>query len=161
MTPRLETIAGKKLVGQRLTMSLAANRTGELWRGFVPRQAEISRRLGLSRYSLQWYGPDYFRDFSSAAEFEKWAAVEVTDFDAVPAGLEALLLPAGLYAVFAHRGGPRTGDGVFQYIFNAWLPASGYQLDNRPHFELLGDKYRNDDPSSEEEIWIPVKPKQP
>jgi len=24
----------------------------------------------------------------------------------------------------------------------------------------LGDKYKNNDPNSEEEIWIPIKPKQ-
>jgi AraC family transcriptional regulator len=45
----------------------------------------------------------------------------------------------------------------FTYIFTRWLPASGYQLDNRPHFEILGDKYKNNDPESEEEIWIPVR----
>jgi hypothetical protein len=28
-----------------------------------------------------------------------------------------------------------------------------------PHFEVLGDKYKNNDPSSEEEVWIPIKPK--
>jgi AraC family transcriptional regulator len=29
----------------------------------------------------------------------------------------------------------------------------------RPHMELLGEKYRNNDPHSEEEIWIPIEPK--
>ncbi|MGK2861531.1 MAG: GyrI-like domain-containing protein [Chitinophagaceae bacterium] len=48
---------------------------------------------------------------------------------------------------------------MFSYIFNTWLPPSGYDLDNRPHFEILGEKYKNDDPLSEEEIWIPIKQK--
>jgi hypothetical protein len=30
-------------------------------------------------------------------------------------------------------------------------------LDDRPHFEVLGSKYRNNDPESEEETWIPTK----
>jgi AraC family transcriptional regulator len=34
---------------------------------------------------------------------------------------------------------------------------SKYLLDNRPHFETLGEKYKNEDPSSEEEVWIPIK----
>jgi AraC family transcriptional regulator len=34
-----------------------------------------------------------------------------------------------------------------------------YFLDDRPHFEILGDKYKNGDPDSEEEIWIPIKQK--
>jgi len=34
---------------------------------------------------------------------------------------------------------------------------SEFMLDDRPHFALMGDRYKNDDPESEEEIWIPVK----
>jgi AraC family transcriptional regulator len=45
---------------------------------------------------------------------------------------------------------------IFQYIYSTWLPASGYALDNRPHFELLGEKYKQGSPHSEEEIWIPI-----
>jgi AraC family transcriptional regulator len=32
-------------------------------------------------------------------------------------------------------------------------------LDDRPHFEVLGEKYKNNDPTSEKEIWIPILPK--
>jgi len=38
------------------------------------------------------------------------------------------------------------------YIFSDWLPKSDYELDEKPHFEILGEKYKNDDPNSEEEI---------
>jgi AraC family transcriptional regulator len=47
----------------------------------------------------------------------------------------------------------------YQYIFNSWLPGSGYRLDNRPHFAVMGEKYKNDDPNSEEELCVPVKEK--
>jgi AraC family transcriptional regulator len=40
------------------------------------------------------------------------------------------------------------------------LPGSEYFLDNRPHFEVLGDKYKNNDPTSEEEIWKPKTDRQ-
>jgi AraC family transcriptional regulator len=39
------------------------------------------------------------------------------------------------------------------------LPNLGYTLDDRAHFEVLGEKYKNNDPLSEEEIWIPIKKK--
>ncbi|RYE38364.1 MAG: GyrI-like domain-containing protein, partial [Sphingobacteriales bacterium] len=42
-------------------------------------------------------------------------------------------------------------------IFTEWLPNSAYELDDRPHFELLGSKYKNDDAESEEEIFVPVR----
>jgi AraC family transcriptional regulator len=31
-----------------------------------------------------------------------------------------------------------------------------FEVDDRPHFEILGIRYRNNDPNSEEEIWIPI-----
>ena len=93
-------------------------------------------------------------------EFEKWAAVEVAAFDDVPEGLETFTLGGGRYAVFDYKGAS-TDSRIFVYIFTEWLPASGYALDDRPHFEILGDRYRNADPESEEEIWIPIKPNDP
>jgi AraC family transcriptional regulator len=58
-----------------------------------------------------------------------------------------------------HKGAASDGPKTFQYIFGTWLPDSEYLIDNRPHFEILGEKYKNEDPTSEEEIWIPIKPK--
>jgi len=72
--------------------------------------------------------------------------------------METLVLPGGLYAVFEYKG-LSTDNSIFQYILGTWLLNSDYDLDDRPHFEVLGDKYKNNDPTSEEEIWIPIKTK--
>jgi AraC family transcriptional regulator len=45
---------------------------------------------------------------------------------------------------------------VFEYIFSEWMPKSMFKIDDRPHFEVLGNKYRNNVKDSEEEIWIPI-----
>lgn len=155
MTPRIETTAGKKLVGKRLTMSLANNRTGELWKSFVPRCKEITNNVTNDLISMTVYKPSYFVEFKTTNEFEKWATVEVTDFEEIPADMETFMLTGGLYAVFEYKGSSNDSS-IFQYIFGTWLPNSKYTLDDRPHFEVLGDKYKNNDPTSEEEIWIPV-----
>jgi AraC family transcriptional regulator len=155
MIPRIVTLAEKKLIGQRLAMSLANYQVGELWRRFLPRRREIAHPLSTDLLALTVYSPTHFTDFKPTNQFEKWAAVEVAHFDHVPAGLETLVLPAGLYAVFDYVG-LSTDQSVHQFIFGTWLPASGYTLANRPHFEVLGEKYKNNDPTSEEEIWIPV-----
>ncbi len=151
------TAQAKKLVGKRMQMSLADNKTGELWRHFLPRRREIPHYTGTALYSVEVYDDQYFARFDPANAFEKWAAVEVTDFGAIPEGLEAITLPVGLYAVFVHRGPASAGRETYRYIFGTWLPESDYVLDNRPHFAVMGEKYRNEDPGSEEEIWIPVK----
>jgi AraC family transcriptional regulator len=143
----------------RLQMSLSENKTSELWRSFMPQRNTIQNSIGPELYSLQRYPPFYFEAFRPENTFEKWAAVEVAHFGAVPGGMEILIVPPGLYAVFHYRG--LSADmAIFQYIFTVWLPHSGYEMDNRPHFEILGEKFKNGDPNSEEEIWIPVKLKQ-
>ncbi|MGC3947596.1 MAG: GyrI-like domain-containing protein [Chryseolinea sp.] len=158
MTPRIETSPERKLVGKRLTMSFADYKVGELWKSFMPRRNKILNTVNDYFISMVIYAPTHFVNFKPTNQFEKWAAVEVSDFEKVPAEMETYILPAGLYAVFAYKG-LNTDNSIYQYIFGSWLPSSDYALDIRPHFEVLGDKYRNNDPSSEEEIWIPIKPK--
>lgn len=140
-----------------MRMSLAKNTTDELWRSFMIQRKEITNAVGTNLYSLQLLDTDYFSNFNPGREFEKWAATEVSNFDSIPPGMESFELPGGLYAVFLHKGPASAGSRSFQYIFTSWLPTSGYTVDNRPHFELLGEKYKNESPDSEEEIWIPVK----
>jgi AraC family transcriptional regulator len=158
MTPEIRTLPEKKLIGQHIRMSLADNKTAELWRGFMPRRKEITNAVSSNLFSMQVYDSSYnFKQFDFQATFEKWATMEVPDFDAVPAGMETFTLPGGLYAVFFYKGDQSGAVAMFRFIFETWLPGSGYVLDNRPHFEILGPKYKNGDPDSEEEIWIPVK----
>ena len=160
MNSTIRTIPETKLVGKRVTMTFADNNTPALWRSFMPRQKEIQNTIGTNLYSMQIYEASFFNNFSSSAEFEKWAAIEVSDFSTIPLGMETYTLPSGLYAVFLYKGAASEGAKAFEYIFGTWLPGSDYALDNRPHFEILGEKYKNNDPSSEEEIWIPIKAKQ-
>ncbi len=157
MTPRIEVLGELKLVGLRMTMSISANKTRELWQNFLRRRKDIPNTVGKNLYSIQLYDDHYFKTFNPHSTFEKLAAIEVTNFNAVPPDMEAFTLPSGLYAVFLHKGAAATAPTTFNYIFSTWLPDSEYSLDIRPHFEVLGEKYKNDDPESEEEIWIPIK----
>lgn len=159
MEPRIEIIQEKKLVGSSIKMSLTDNKTGWLWVNFMPKLKDIANQVGQDKYSLQVYGSDYFSSFDPNREFIKWALVEVPDFDNIPTDLEAFTLKSGQYAVFIHKGDSNAFYKTAQYIFGVWLPNSAFELDDRPHFEVLGSKYKNNDPASEEEVWIPVKPK--
>lgn len=155
-TSRIIALKEKKLLGQSLKMSLINNRTAQLWGQFAPRVREIQNRSTEDKISMQVYPPLYYEQFNPATEFEKWATVEVNDYDQVPEGMKTFILEGGLYAVFDYKGSS-ADPSIFQYIFSQWIPQSNYSLDNRPHFEVLGAKYKNNDPDSEEEIWIPIK----
>jgi len=122
----------------------------------MPRRKEIVNNLTSDLVSLQVYEPGHFEDFNPGREFEKWALVEVSDVTNVPTGMEVFNCPKGTYAVFLYKGSSQD-KSIFKYIFSSWLPSSAYVIDDRPHFEVLGAKYKNGDPESEEEIWIPVK----
>lgn len=158
MEYRIEELKEKTLIGKKQVMSFAANTTADLWRSFMPRRKEIAHGVGHELYSMQIYPQAFFVRFNPLTPFEKWAALEVSNAGEIPQGMEFTVLPAGLYAVFLYKGSANS-PVPFQYIFQTWLPASMYELDTRPHFEVLGEKYKNNDPDSEEEIWIPVKKK--
>jgi len=160
MHPNIEVLSDKKLIGKRIVMSLSKDRTGELWKGFMPRRKEIRNNLTNELISMRVYDKSYdFNNIDLNTTFEKWAAIEVSDFTFVPEEMEPFLLPGGLYAVFLYKGASSEGRKIFQFIFGSWLHDSDYLIDSRPHFEILGNKYKNDDPDSEEEIWIPIKQK--
>ena len=139
-------------------MSFANNETFILWSSFMPRRKEISNNISDDLISMQVYPPNFsFTNFDPAIKFEKWAAVEVKNHSFTPAGMEKYILQGGLYAVFDYKGSSGDAGEFFRKIFTEWLPTSGFELDQREHFEILGSKYKRDSAESEEEIWIPVK----
>lgn len=159
--PRIEILAEKKLVGRSISMSLSSDRTAELWQGFMPRRKEITNALSTELICMQVFDHSLeFGDFNPQTVFEKWAAVEVADFNHIPEGMKSHTLQGGLYAVFKYVGLPSEFAETFHHIFYTWLPNSAYVLDKREHFELLGDRYKNNDRNSEEEVWIPIKRKE-
>jgi AraC family transcriptional regulator len=157
--PKIVAGEEKCLAGLSLEMSFSRNRTFELWTRFMPRRRHFKNAVNNDLYSLQVY-PDtgFFNSFDPSRPFKKWALLEVASFEGLPLGMEPFLLPAGTYAVFDFRGSSAEAPQAFRYIYGQWLPASGYVLADRPHFELLGARYKRDATDSEEEIWIPVQP---
>ena len=142
-------------------MTLSADRTRELWQSFMPERKLIKHAIGHDLFSLQVYHEALqFKDFTPHTEFTKWAMIEVSSFDDIPDGMQPYILNGGLYAVFDYKGLPQDFGKMFHFIFTEWMPRSGYEVDIREHFEILGEKYKNSAPDSEEEIWIPIRIKQ-
>ena len=160
MEPRIEMLAEKKLIGKNIRMSIAKDRTFELWRNFMPERKNIKNVLGTDLFCVQVYDPSFnFSDFTIDTKFEKWAVVEVFDQSEIPEGMKSYTIKGGPYAVFHYKGRASDFAETFKYIFYTWFPASPYEVDQREHFEVLGNKYKNNDPGSEEEIWIPIIPR--
>lgn len=157
MEPIIKTFPTTKFIGKNLTFTYDDYRAFELWSSFMPRRKEIANAIGMELYNIQINPENY--DFQPNTPFVKWAAVAVSDFNVVPTEMNSLEIPEGLYAVFHYKGNQNNAATFFKAIYTQWLPNSDYELDHRPQFEILGDKYKHNDPNSEEEIWIPIKMK--
>lgn len=157
MLPLIKTLTEKKLIGHSIEMSFIENKTFQLWSGFMPKRKEIKNSIGPNLYSLEVYNENHFDNFDPNESFQKWAAVEVSDYENVPEEMKTLIVPGGLYAVFLHLGPATEAHKTYHHIFAEWLPNSEYTVDERPHFAVMDHKYKKDDPESEEEIWIPIK----
>ena len=155
MNPIIKIFPETKFIGMNLIFTYSNYRIFELWNSFMIRRNEIKNRVGTNFFNIQ-INPENF-DFNPQTEFFKWAVVPVTDFNFLPEGMQSLIIEGGLYAVFNHIGDASKARETFGYIFGVWLPNSEYEFDNRPQFEILGEKYKNNAPDSEEEIWIPIK----
>ncbi|MFM7671956.1 MAG: GyrI-like domain-containing protein [Bacteroidota bacterium] len=143
-----------RLAGFYKEMSLIDNHTVTLWQSFIPHLRSLKHRVGQHLISLQEYPPDYFESFQPGRSFKKWALAEVSSIE--ESGEFEYITVHGMYAVFSYQGTPVDFSVAFQQILFEWLPNSGFQLDQRPHFEWLGKKYKRNEPTSEEEVWVPI-----
>ena len=159
MKHRIEQTKDRYVVGMKtnLTIQSIQQETGNLARQFMPRRHEVVSRIGKHVFSIQDYGNLQMKDITPQTTFEKWIGIEVSNFDAIPEGMETFVLKAGTYAVFTYKGSIQDFPKSRQYIFQDWLPNSNYQIDNKAHFEELSEDYSKDLQNTEEDVWIPVK----
>ncbi|ULC58654.1 GyrI-like domain-containing protein [Flaviramulus sp. BrNp1-15] len=155
--PRVESITTKKLIGQSIEMSLTNNKTFDLFSGFMPKRKLINNIIGEAVYEVCIYDDLHFKSFNPNNTFSKWATIEVSNFENLPEGMKALTINEGLYAIFKYKGLAKDFGSFMSYIFSEWFPKSEYILDNRPHFNVLGEQYKNNHPDSEEDVYIPIK----
>lgn len=88
------------------------------------------------------------------------ACVEVPE-DFVPdGGFLKTVLPGGRYAAMKFHGLPAEINGAWTRLLRDWLPASGFQFDNRPAFEYYPARGAFDEKTGafECDICIPIAP---
>jgi AraC family transcriptional regulator len=154
MTPKLIDCAEKFVIGMSSKMKQNEyHKITELWQGFMPRKKEIENIISNEVIAIQIYPEDM--DLNPGA-YEIWACAEVEKVTEIPNEMRAFTISSGTYAVFHLKG--IDIYGLYQQIMTDWLPTSGYNIDNRPHFQVMGDMYKNGSPDSEEDVYVPIKP---
>ncbi|MCE4555291.1 GyrI-like domain-containing protein [Roseateles cellulosilyticus] len=150
MKPMIVTCTPLCVVGMQIETKPMSPQIPELWSRFVQREHEISGVLD----PRVTYGVMQIEVGGSGA-LRYLAGLSVTDQTAfVPAGMSAVTIPAGQYAVFEF---PLSDIGSsFDFIFNNWLPSSRYTQAGSPLFERYGADFDPTVPSSRMEAYIPV-----
>ncbi|MGW1989843.1 AraC family transcriptional regulator [Embleya sp. NPDC001921] len=75
----------------------------------------------------------------------------------VPEDLDALAVPAGMWAVFEHSGQfPESLQFLWREVFTEWFPSNPYRT--RPGPEILRALPSSDGTRADATLWIPVEP---
>src|ERR1700740_1797139 len=98
MTPEIKNIPPKKLIGKCVHMNHVLDKTAGLFRSFMPHKKEIPHTVNADVICMKVYSSSYnFSVFDPMATFDKWAALEVSEVDVIPEGMETFDLPGGVY----------------------------------------------------------------
>jgi len=107
------------------------------------------------------YGISHDDPSITAPEHSRYdAGVEVPE-DFVPdGGFQKTVLPGGRYAAMKFYGVPPEINAAWTRLLRDWLPASGFQFDGRPAFELYSPCGAFDEKTGafECDICIPIAP---
>lgn len=162
MKPQIIQTDPKNMVVLHVRTCFAENQTFAQWQQFRRLAKTIEGDVPPGFYAIRKYD-DGLRphELTPHTLFDQYAAVEIADPARIPEELMTFQLPAGLYAVFMHRGTAAVFHQTMHTIHTEWLPNSGFEWDDRPHFEYMPPDYHPMNPESEEEIWIPIRPVSP
>ena len=153
MDPRIVNRASLVVVGMKILTKPMSPEIPELWPRFVSRIPEIGAILepDVSYGVMEMIGGE-------SGGLSYMAAVSVADHAAhVPHGMTLATIPGGQYAVFEF---PLSEVGAaFGYIYETWLPASGYSQDESPIFERYDENFDPSLRSSRMEAHIPIRPR--
>ena len=89
--------------------------------------------------------------------FEYVAGFPVSKVEDVPEGFVVRHVPEYTYAVFAHKGDLPSLSKTYEYIYETWLPQSGYKLAEKLDFEYYNEDFKDFAPDSVFYIHIPIE----
>lgn len=155
MEPKFVDLPAFDIVGVRYYGKNENQEIAVMWGEFNQRCASIQHVASDSPA----YGVCITDPNASHGEFEYVASFRVDQVADVPDGMVARHVPAHKYAVFTHAGAlDKLGD-TYRYIYQVWLPQSGYEIAEMLDFELYDQDFKDFAPDSRFYIYVPVKPK--
>jgi AraC family transcriptional regulator len=120
------------------------------WMRFAPHIGAVKNQKGADAYGA-------VTNHDDAGNFDYFAAVEVTDFEDLPAEYARLRVPAQRYAVFNFNDHISAISAAFSWIWGTWLPGSGHTPSDAPVLERYTPAFDPSTGMGGVELWIPIK----
>jgi predicted transcriptional regulator YdeE len=146
MEPEIVTKPAFTVVGLKYFGKNENDEIPQVWNKLNPRHGEIELKTGLA------YG--VCGDMDDNGRFHYLAGFGVATVEDLPEGMEKWDVPEQQYAVFPCS--LRTIHETYRYIFETWLPQSGYTRADGPDFEFYGERFYMDTGEGMA-IYMPVK----
>lgn len=116
--------------------------------GFYAKMCELATGIGMFGICKE-YNSEY-------SQFSYMIAVEKNETE-TPEGFVEFEMPSANWAIFKSVGKmPNAIVDVWKRIFSEWLPATEYELDEKPQLEVypIGDV---NSPDYYCEVWVPIR----
>jgi predicted transcriptional regulator YdeE/DNA-binding transcriptional MerR regulator len=156
MEPKIISKPSFTLLGLRYYGKNEHGEISQLWGQFNRRMATLGGlpyETGDAAIGL-CITPD---DSPQEGAFEYVAGLPVSKVGDVPEGFVVREIPEYTYAVFAHKGDLPSLGKTYEYIYETWLPQSGYQVAAKIDFEYYDQEFKNFAPNSVFYIYVPIK----
>lgn len=151
MEPKFVTKPAFMLVGMKYVGKNQHQEIKDMWGKFEPHIEALADKPIQATYG--WCG-----NGQSDGNFEYVAAVESSNVEKLPEWAVVRLVPENTYAVFRHQGSLESLRDTYHYIYQTWLPQSGYTA--FPYdMEVYTEEFRDFSPDSVLYIYIPVTKK--
>jgi len=154
MTPRFVDLPPLLIAGMREPLRQQSLQTIPLlWQKFSLYINRIPHQTNAVAYGLCVRSSE-----SSNGRFYYMAGCEVSEFACLPPELSPLIVPAHRYAVFTHKYHVSAIRNTIDYIFDQWLPVSGYTHCSASihFFERYAEDFDSVKGIGGIEIWLPL-----
>jgi predicted transcriptional regulator YdeE/DNA-binding transcriptional MerR regulator len=153
MKPKFVTKPTFKAVGLSYVGKNEQGEIPKMWGVFNSRWEEIPA-VGNTCYGLCFSN----REDLSGGDFEYVAASEVKNNHNIPEGMVFREVPEYKYAVFTHHGKLDKLGETYEYIYNTWLPQSGYEVHpDKYDMEVYDERFILDSDESAFDIYLALK----
>jgi len=94
-------------------------------------------------YAVYDYPAENLLKADGDINFNYYCCAEVSEYATIPDGMVKKIVPASKYAVFNYciatdtLNDEQIGMPVYRYIDGVWLPNSGFEMSDNPHFEII------------------------